>query len=171
MLAFIALICIVIGLGLLFVLSRIDLKEFLLPNELVLGFACCGFVFHLCTLFNYLSLEEIGLGAIVGGGMLYLIRGIANYWYNEDTLGLGDVKLLAAGGLWLGPEAILIAAALGALAGFIHGLALAIYVFGKAKVPLDLSRMTIPAGPGFAVGIVLVGAYEFMDFPALFMQQ
>lgn len=118
MLEIFALFCLLIGLILLGALSYIDLKTHLLPNELVLGFACGGFVFHLCTLFHYLSLSDMALGALIGGGMLYLIRGIANYWYDEDTLGLGDVKLLAAGGLWLGPEFILIAAAAGAMAGF-----------------------------------------------------
>ncbi len=170
MLIFIAIFCVFIGLALLSILSYIDLKEHLLPNELVLGLACCGFVFHLCTLFYYLDLEDMGLGALIGGGMLYVIRGVSNYWYDEDTLGLGDVKLLAAGGLWLGPEFILIAAAVGALAGFFHGLSLAVYVVGKAKVPLDLSRLSIPAGPGFAVGLALTAAYKFRDLPQMAFQ-
>ena len=109
------------------------------------------------------------LGALIGGGMLYLIRGIANYCYDEDTLGLGDVKLLAAGGLWLGPENILIAAAVGAFAGFLHGLGVAVYTVGKAKVPMQLSKLSIPAGPGFAAGLILTAIYTFWTFPAMLL--
>jgi len=169
MLEIFAIFCIITCLILLAVLSYVDLKDHLLPNELVLGFACCGFVFHLCTLFHYLSLNEMAIGALIGGGMLYLIRGIANYWYDEDTLGLGDVKLLAAGGLWLGPEHILIAAALGAMAGFLHGLGVAVYTVYHAKVPLDLNKLAIPAGPGFIIGLIVTAVYKFQDLPwALF---
>lgn len=169
MLDLIAIFCLLAAIILLGCLSYIDLKSRLLPNELVLGLACAGFVFHLATMFHYLSLEEIALGALVGGGFLYIIRAGANYYYKEeDTLGLGDVKLLAAGGIWLGPEMILIAAALGALAGFFHGLILAVYTVGKAKVPMQLSRLSIPAGPGFAAGIVLTALYKFREVPVLF---
>lgn len=170
MLEIFALFCLLIGLILLGALSYIDLKTHLLPNELVLGFACGGFVFHLCTLFHYLSLSDMALGALIGGGMLYLIRGIANYWYDEDTLGLGDVKLLAAGGLWLGPEFILIAAAAGAMAGFFHGLGLAVYTVYHAKIPLDLNKLAIPAGPGFVVGLIITAVYKFQDLPWVLFQ-
>lgn len=167
MLEIIAALCLIIALALLAALSYVDLKEHLLPNEMVLAFAICGFIFHLCTVFYYFEIIDIVLGAVIGGGMLYVIRGVANYWYNDDTLGLGDVKLLAAGGLWLGPENILIAAAVGAFAGFLHGLCVAIYTVGKAKVPMQLSRLAIPAGPGFAIGLIATAAYTFQDFPDL----
>lgn len=167
MLEIIAAICLLGAVILLIVLSYIDLKEHLLPNELVLALACSGFVFHLCTAFTYLSMIDMLAGAVIGGGMLYIIRAVANYYYNEDTLGLGDVKLLAAGGLWLGPEDILIAAAAGAFAGFLHGLSVAVYTVGKAKVPMQLSRLSIPAGPGFAAGLGVTAIYAFWSFPSL----
>lgn len=169
MLEIVALLCLIIALVLLAVLSYIDLKVQLLPNELVLSLACCGFVFHLATMFHLETLPNVAIGAFVGGGLLFLIRGAANYWYGEDTLGLGDVKLLAAGGVWLGPEHILIAAAVGALAGFIHGLGVAVYAVGKAKVPMDFSKLSVPAGPGFAVGLIAVAIYKFYDLPQLLL--
>ncbi|MFN3700002.1 MAG: prepilin peptidase [Alphaproteobacteria bacterium] len=167
MLILIALVCLIGALIIMGALSYIDLKVQLLPNELVMGLACCGFVFHLCTLFYFLSLPEMILGAVIGGGLLYVIRGVANYLYNEDTLGLGDVKLLTAGGIWLGPEAILMAAALGAMAGFFHGLAIAVYTVGKAKVPMQLSKLAVPAGPGFIAGLIIMAIYKFWSLPAI----
>lgn len=169
MLLAIAFLCVVAALILLFVLSYIDLKEGLLPNELVLGLAATGLVFHLCTLFHYLSLEHMAIGAFIGGGILYVIRGAANLYYKDDTLGLGDVKLLCAGGLWLGTDHILLALTLGALVGFLHGMAVALYTFRNARVRMDLSRFSVPAGPGFAVGIVAIGAYMIRDFPAMLL--
>jgi leader peptidase (prepilin peptidase) / N-methyltransferase len=169
MLEVIAVLCIILALALLAVLSYIDLKIQLLPNEYVLSLACCGFVFHLATMFHYESISNIAIGAFVGGGLLFVIRGAANYWYGEDTLGLGDVKLLAAGGIWLGPEHILIAAAAGALAGFLHGLGVAVYTVGKAKVPMDFSKLSVPAGPGFAVGMIAVAIYKFYYLPAILL--
>lgn len=165
MLEIIAILALIGALALLAVLSYIDLKDGLLPNELVLGLAACGLVFHLCTLFEFLSLQEMALGAFIGGGMLFFIRGIANYYYQEETLGLGDVKLLAAAGLWLGPEYVLIGLTAGALAGFFHGLAVALTTVKNAQVPMDLNRLSVPAGPGFAIGIIGTAIYMLRDLP------
>lgn len=151
----------------LLILSYIDIKEFLLPNELVLGVAVTGLIFHVSTMFIYSSFEDLLLGAFIGGGSLFLVRGVASHFYGEDALGLGDVKLLAAGGLWLGAEHILIAITLGALAGFVHGLGVAIYTQTKSKVKIDINRLSIPAGPGFAAGLFLTGLAKFVSLPTI----
>lgn len=166
MLEIIGLICVLGALGLLVALSVIDLRHGLLPNELVLGLACTGLIFHSCFMFQFLDVQTMAIGAFIGGGILFLIREIANRLYNEDTLGLGDVKLMAAGGIWLGPEGILIALTVGALAGFFHGLIVAVLAMRRAGVTSDLSRFSIPAGPGFAVGLVAAALYEFVDWNA-----
>ena len=149
------------GFILLLILSIIDLKTFLLPNVLVAPFAALGFVFHITNSFYYLSLTEVILGGIGGFLILYLIRAGGNKYYGQDSLGLGDVKLLGAGGLWLGPQGVLIAMTLGALAGLIHGLIYAFYLKMKTKGPFSIARLTIPAGPGFAIGIILVAGWMY----------
>lgn len=164
MLEIIGLICVLGALGLLVALSVIDLRHGILPNELVLGLACAGLIFHSCLMFKFLDVQDMAIGALIGGGILFLIREAANRWYDEDTLGLGDVKLMAAGGIWLGPEGILIALTAGALAGFFHGLIVALLAMRRAGVKSDLSRFSIPAGPGFAVGLVAAALYEFVDW-------
>lgn len=166
MLEIIGFLCLGGALALLVALSLIDLRHGILPNELVLGLACTGLVFHTAFMFQYLDLQDMMLGAFLGGGILFVIRETANRFYGEDTLGLGDVKLMAAGGVWLGPEAILVALTLGALAGFLHGLFVAMRAMARAGVRSDLSRFSIPAGPGFAVGLVLGAFYEFLDWQA-----
>lgn len=165
MLEAITILSLVGGLTTLYFLSSIDLKSGILPNELVLGFCALGMVFHLGTVFTYLTMNEMILGCFIGGAILYAIRTAANMFYEEDALGLGDVKLLAAAGVWLGPYHILIALTLGALAGIIHGLFFVIYYRVKSQAFIPLGTLSLPAGPGFAVGIILTAAYVFRDFP------
>jgi leader peptidase (prepilin peptidase)/N-methyltransferase len=163
MIEILSLACLAAALMLLIALSVIDLRTLLLPDKLVLPFALLGIAFHATTGFHYITAENMAVGCILGGGLLYLIRTVANFIYKTDTLGLGDVKLLAAAGLWLGPEGTVIALITGAMAGIVHGLLLATYSFFKTRALPDMSRFSLPAGPGFAVGIVIAAAYVFKD--------
>ena len=164
MLDWIALACLAGGFSLLVALSAVDLKVRLLPNEMVAGFATLGLVFHLTTLAAFVPVPDIFIGGLAGFGMLYLLRFAANRIYRTDALGLGDVKLIGAGGLWLGPEGIMLAMSAGAFAGLVHGLAHALNVARKTGTRPNLSTLQIPAGPGFAVGIVIAGIYKFWGF-------
>jgi leader peptidase (prepilin peptidase)/N-methyltransferase len=167
MLEIIALLCLIGGVVILYVLSAIDLREGLLPNELVMGFSAIGLVFHLCTVFAYFPISQMLMGGFIGASILFLIRAVANRVYEQDALGLGDVKLMGAAGLWLGPYYILIALIVGALAGIVHGLGAAILVRQRTGSLPALSTLSLPAGPGFAIGIVLTGFFAFRTFPAL----
>ncbi len=169
MLEIIALSCLAGTLIILYILSVIDLREGLLPNELVMGFMSLGLIFHLSTLFHYSGFTDMALGAFIGSGILYVIRGAANAYYKQDTLGLGDVKLLGAAGVWLGPEAILVAMTIGAFIGFLHGMAIVLRTVGNSKVGMDLKKLSIPAGPGFALGIVITAILQFWDIKAVLL--
>lgn len=159
-----AFLCLMAGLILLIVLSVIDLKISLLPNVYNAALAICGVGFHACTAFYWLSPTDIVIGALIGGGLLWGIRIVSNHLYKQDTLGLGDVKLLAAGGCWLGPHGVLLAITVGAFAGVLHGAGVIAYKKIKAQGTGKLSHFGIPAGPGFAVGIVIAAAYQFWPF-------
>lgn len=161
--AFTAQACLAGAIGLLIALSVIDLRVRLLPDKLVLPFALLAIVFHIITSFHYLAFFDMALGATLGAGLLYGIRCIANSIYKQDTLGLGDVKLMAAAGLWLGADGVLMALTLGAACGLLHGLGVALWQTIRNKAPVHLSTLEVPAGPGFAVGIMLMGLYKFSD--------
>lgn len=164
MLEWIAFTCLCGAVILLIALSIADLKTRLLPNEMVLGFATLGFVFHLTTMTEFITIQGIFLGGFIGFFTLYMVRAIANYIYKQDALGLGDVKLMGAAGIWLGSDLIMLALSAGAFAGMTHGTFEAFKIAKKTKTKLDFSRLQIPAGPGFAVGMVLVGIYKFWSF-------
>lgn len=160
----IALLCLLSAMGLLIALSIIDLKHWILPDELNLALAACGVVFHVVTAYAFSNIPDMLLGAGIGAGMLYAIRFFANRHYGRDTLGLGDVKLLGAAGLWLGFEATTQAITVGAAAGLVHGLIYAAWLAHSTKQKFNIRGLTIPAGPGFAVGIAAIGAYKFHSY-------
>jgi len=165
MLSWVALLCLAGAVILLFSLSVTDIKTRLLPNEMVLGFATLAVVFHLTTLNSFMSFQVMLMGGIIGFSTLYLLRALANKMYGTDALGLGDVKLFGAAGFWLGADGVMLAMAVGAMAALVHGFIYALY-FQKmtgAKRP-DFINLKIPAGPGFAVGIVIAGIIRFSAF-------
>lgn len=156
------LVCLLGALITLAKLALIDLKTYLLPNKYVGFFFVLGALFHaVATNFAFVSALDAILGCLAGGGLLLAVRYVANRHYDRDTLGLGDVKLMAAGGLWLGLSDIFLAISLGALFGLIHGVIYKFYMQSKTKENVPLKGMIIPAGPGFILGIVFIGIFKF----------
>ena len=154
--------------GILFTLSLltiIDLKTRLLPNIWVGFFALFALAFHFSTQGTFITWQDALIGAFLGGGLLLLVRTIGNFYYKQDTLGLGDVKLMTAGGLWLGYEHITLAIVCGALAGVCHGLLLIIMQWRRTKKLEPLSTFSLPAGPGFIVGILIAALVKFQGLP------
>jgi len=156
--------CVIAGAAILALLSWIDLKTWLLPNKWVLPFAILGFAFHGFMKFSLLPAHELIFGALLGSGILYVIRMAGNAYYKQDTLGLGDVKLLGAAGFWLGLEGVVIAMTAGAFAGVLHGIGFAFWKSAKDKQPLNLKKLMIPAGPGFCAGIVVAWLWQFYGY-------
>ena len=62
-------------------------------------------------------------GIAVGGGSLWLIGVLGSRAFGRDAMGFGDVKLLAAGGGFVGPGGALAALLLGAFVASFFGLA------------------------------------------------
>lgn len=156
--------CLLSACGLLVVLSVIDLRIGLLPNVHNGALALFGIVFHGVSGFEHLSLAGMALGAFMGGGLLYAVRFVANRYYGQDALGLGDVKLLAAAGIWLGADSVLIALVIGAMAGLVHGFIVIGYTRFRTQETITLSTFSIPAGPGFCMGIFCAGLAMYLPF-------
>jgi prepilin signal peptidase PulO-like enzyme (type II secretory pathway) len=156
---FLPLLFIIAALGTLITLSIIDLRTWLLPDPLNLLLALLGIGFHIVIGFKILPPHDLIFGALLGSGLLYIIRFFGNRIYKQDSLGLGDVKLLGAAGFWLGLEGVIAAITLGALAGVIHGIGIALYRSLTLREKFNLKQLALPAGPGFCVGIVLAGLW------------
>jgi leader peptidase (prepilin peptidase)/N-methyltransferase len=100
--------------GLLLAASLIDLRTLRIPDPLNAAIVVSG-------LAATWALDRPLLAAIIGVGAGYAALYVMNYAYRavrgRDGLGLGDAKLLAGAGAWLGwsglPFVVLIASALG----------------------------------------------------------
>lgn len=160
-------VCVLFFLGILVLiwLCAVDLKLRLLPDELT------GLLAFLGILFRFAAWPYAGpwfdafLGAIAGAGALALVRAVANRIYGFETMGLGDVKLLGAAGVWLGIEGVVTALCAGAVAGLLHGAGLMIRARFAKKATESFRDMTIPAGPGFCVGIAAIAAWRYWSLP------
>ena len=164
LLPWLSLGCVAAGAAVLIILSIIDLRVWLLPNKWVLTFGLLGLAFHACMSFRLIEPPQMIFGALVGGGTLYVIRMGGNAYYKQDTLGLGDVKLLMAAGVWLGVEGVIIAMTAGAFAGLLHGILYAAIKAVREKAPMNLRRLMIPAGPGFCVGIAAAWLWKYWGY-------
>ncbi|HIG87792.1 MAG TPA: prepilin peptidase [Planctomycetes bacterium] len=172
----IAIVALVLS-GLL-VATFVDLDCYEIPDEVSLGGCVLAPLLsflvprlHELDLDRFSALGECLLGMAVGGGILYFIGWLGTKVYRVDAMGLGDVKLAAAGGGFIGASgilyALLVAAILGSLVGILNMLRL--YCELRLRVArrnrrdgrlrsLQAARLAgryIPFGPYLAVGIAL----------------
>jgi leader peptidase (prepilin peptidase)/N-methyltransferase len=132
-------------LCLLLVLFAIDLELQLLPNVITLPGIVAGLLFSLVAEPGWRSAL---IGMVVGGGTLYAIAEIYYRLRHEEGLGMGDVKMLAMIGAFLGWPLTLVTLMLASLAGSIVGLGLIALQRGSMKLAL-------PFGAFLAVGAAL----------------
>lgn len=128
----------------LVVLFAIDLEHQILPNVITLPGVVVGFAF---ALLGPPGWRDSLIGILLGGGVLY---GIAAGYYllrREEGLGMGDVKMLAMIGAFLGWKAVLLTLVLASFAGAIIGVALIAVQRGSMKYAL-------PFGTFLALGAV-----------------
>lgn len=126
----------------LVVVTFIDLDLKIIPDSLSLGGVVAGLVFAFLTPLGWkASLLGIGLG----GGVLLAVAGGYYLLTRREGMGLGDVKLLAAIGAFLGWEAVLFTVFVSSLVGSALGLAL------TARRGSGM-KLEVPFGPFLALG-------------------
>ena len=135
-------------------LALIDLEHGLLPDRLTLGLLWAGLAYSLApkssaagvpALLPFPGPGQAIAGAIAGYGFLWLINRVWRLLRNRDGLGLGDCKLLAAMGAWLGLDGLPLALAPAAVAGALTGLVM--IALGRSSLSAE-----IPFGPFLAAG-------------------
>jgi leader peptidase (prepilin peptidase)/N-methyltransferase len=127
--------------------SAIDLHARRLPDWLTLPLIAAGL--------GYAVLDGLGaglwslVGAILGFLSLYLVSRLYLHLRHQHGLGLGDAKLLAAAGAWLGPLYLAPVVFLGAILALLFVLCLR--VAGRAVS----WQMTLPFGPFLSAGFFI----------------
>lgn len=127
--------------SMMLVLAFADLADRILPDEITLGGAAAGVLLSLFQLVppgvaylllslsrvtlspRLLSLAESLLGALVAAGLLYLVAEIYYRIRHREGMGLGDVKMMALIGAFVGLRdammIVMVASILGAIVGLI----------------------------------------------------
>ena len=105
----------------LIVLFAIDLEHQLLPNVITLPFIVVGFVF---SLFVEPGWQSSLVGILVGGGSLLAMFYLWLWLRKQEALGMGDPKMLAMVGAFLGWKLTILTLVLASFSGSIVGVAL-----------------------------------------------
>ncbi|MDE0488110.1 MAG: A24 family peptidase [Gammaproteobacteria bacterium] len=135
-------------------LALIDFEHGLLPDRLTLGLLWVGLAYSLApksgggsvpALLPFPGPGQAIAGAIAGYAFLWLFNRAWRILRKRDGLGLGDCKLLAAMGAWLGFNGLPLVMVPAAVAGALSGLLL--IALGRASL-----SQPIPFGPFLAAG-------------------
>jgi leader peptidase (prepilin peptidase)/N-methyltransferase len=102
-------------LTLLLAIAVTDARFYIIPDELSLGGAVLGIAFALLA--GRPTLQEAAIGAVAGGGVLWLIAILGTWAFKKEAMGGGDIKLMTMIGAFLGWKGALLTVFLGALAG------------------------------------------------------
>ena len=131
---------------LMLVLALIDYDHMLLPDRITLPGIAVGLATQLAA--PLVGLVPAIAGALLGAGILLAVWGLWWVVRREEGMGLGDVKMLALVGAFLGWQGVLVTLFFGALSGSVVGLAL----MGRGGVDL---RSKLPFGVFLAAGGVV----------------
>jgi leader peptidase (prepilin peptidase)/N-methyltransferase len=141
----------------LIVLFAIDLEHHLLPNVITVPGIAVGFVF---ACFTGPGWQASLIGIIVGGGVLFLIAEAYYRVRREEGLGMGDVKMLAMIGAFLGWKLTLVTLMLASVGGSAIGLLLIAGRRGDMKYALPFGTfLALGAAGAAAIGPALIDWY------------
>jgi leader peptidase (prepilin peptidase)/N-methyltransferase len=109
---------------LMIILAGIDVEHMLLPDRITLPGIAVGLLLQLAVPLAGGLLGGV-LGAVLGGGILLAISAVWYFLRGEEGMGLGDVKMLAMVGAFLGWKGVIVTLFASTLTGAIVGLAVA----------------------------------------------
>ncbi|HBE44072.1 MAG TPA: prepilin peptidase [Deltaproteobacteria bacterium] len=140
-------------LCLLIIISFIDLDFKIIPDILSIGGLGAGLFFSFFRpLFKHLEpvirIQDAFLGVVIGGGVLFAIAFIYQFFTKKEGMGGGDIKLLAMIGSFCGIRGVIFSLLAGSLFGTIVGIPLMIAKGGDTKY-------AIPFGPFLSLGALL----------------
>ncbi len=134
----------------LIVSSFIDLEFQIIPDEISLGGLVAGVILSVMipalhgTDLRLVALGRSILGLLVGGGVLYLTGVLGDFLFRKESMGGGDIKLLAMAGSILGWKLVVLAFFLAPVLALIPGLF--VLIFKRSHV--------IPYGPFLSLALI-----------------
>jgi len=141
----------------LIVLFAIDLEHHLLPNVITLPGIAVGFLF---SLFTEPGWRSSLIGILAGGGVLFAVAEAYYRVRHEEGLGMGDVKMLAMVGAFLGWQMTLMTLMMASLCGSLIGLLLIVTRRGGLKYALPFGTfLALGAAAAATVGPAVLNWY------------
>ena len=141
----------------LIALFAIDLEHHLLPNAITLPGIVVGLLFSLVTEPGWFASLA---GIVVGGGVLFLVAEAYYRVRREEGLGMGDVKMLAMIGAFVGWKLTFLTLMMASLSGSLIGLALIVTRRGGMKYALPFGTfLALGAAAATMVGPSLLNWY------------
>jgi leader peptidase (prepilin peptidase)/N-methyltransferase len=141
----------------LITLFAIDLEHHLLPNRITLPGIVVGFALSAFTEPGWM---DSLIGILVGGGLLF---GVAEVYYrvrHEEGLGMGDVKMLAMIGAFVGWKLTLVTLMMASLSGTVIGLFLIVTGRGGMKYALPFGTfLALGAAAATTIGPAMLDWY------------
>jgi len=139
------------------VLFVIDLQHQILPNEITLPGIVVGLA---CSVFLEPGWRDALIGAVAGGGSLWLLAEAYRRLRHKDGLGFGDVKMLAMIGAFLGWKLMLLTLVFASFTGSFVAIALMLArrADWQSKLPLG-TFLALAAVPASVIGEAIVNWY------------
>ncbi len=131
---------------LMLTLALIDYDHMILPDRITLPGIAEGLALQLVA--PLAGLLPAVIGAVLGAGILLAVWGLWWVVRREEGMGLGDVKMLALVGAFLGWPGVLVTLFVGALSGSVVGIAL------MRRGSVDM-RSKLPFGVFLALGAIV----------------
>ena len=127
-----------------YVLGVIDWQFKQLPVSLTIGLILSGIAYHICIG----TIEFACKGAFISAIVLWMIRYLANRYYKQEAIGLGDVFLLSGIGAYWGINTAMVSFQWACIVGGVYGVVL--ILIKKIR-----KKDTIAFGPCLIVGFWL----------------
>lgn len=149
---------------LLLALAVIDFEHHLLPDWLTLPGIAVGLGWSFAG--GLVTLRNAIIGAVLGAAIPLLVMVVYRWVRGVEGMGLGDVKLLAMIGAFLGWRGVLLSLVLGATAGAVVGVGLIAAGRGSRDTELPFGAfLCAGALPALVWGEVLAGALGWTAVP------
>jgi len=147
------IILFIFGIGMAAAMSAADWRHRLIPDVFLFPFLLAGLLLSAHGALPWVGIEESAIAAIIGYGLAFGMNILfklktQNSKLKTDPIGMGDIKLLAAGGIWLGVTGLSIALVVACALGYIWGL--------RAKQKFVPFAPFFFAGAGAAIVFLLI---------------
>ena len=145
----------IMGLVILFVT---DLEHYIIPNEVTYSLSTLAIIISIININPfYITLSNSLMGGIISGILLYMTSKIYFWVRKKEGMGMGDVKMIAMIGFWMGLPTTVIIIILSSILGSLVGIGL--ILFRK----MDRNQL-IPYGSFLSLTAIILWIYNIISY-------